>query len=115
MRRHLHLPVRPTSCSTSISSAGIFSLLPAALKAAGDNGGEREPGTEQASWREQKWYRGGVRVVTCVRACQRLAVVRLASHGLLLGARAAAVVGRRRSQGRINRDGRAKRVKKHPR
>ena len=92
MWRHLYLPVRPTSCSTSISSAGIFSLLPAALKAAGDNGGQGEPGTEQASWREQKWYRGGVWVVTCVRACQRLAVVRLAGHCLLLGA-GGAVVG----------------------
>ena len=95
MWRHLHLPVRPTSCSTSISSAGIFSLLPAALKAAGDNGGQGEPGTEQASWREQKWYRGDVRVVTCVRTCQRLAVVRLAGHGLLL-ARAARWLWQRR-------------------
>ena len=107
MRRHLHLPVRPTSCSTSISSAGIFSLLPAALKAAGDNGGQVSAGTEQASWRDQKWYRGGVRVVTCVRACQRLAVVRLASHGLLLGAGRGGgwQPQRRHAQGRINRDG----------
>lgn len=44
MWRHLHVPVRPTSCSTSFSSAGIFSLLPAALKAAGDNGGQGERG-----------------------------------------------------------------------
>jgi len=32
--RHLHLPVSPTSFSTSFSSAGILSLEPAALKAA---------------------------------------------------------------------------------
>jgi hypothetical protein len=44
-------------------------------------------GTEQASWRDQKWYCGDVRVVTCVRTCQRLAVVRHASHTSCLARR----------------------------
>lgn len=41
---HLHLPVCPSSCSTSASSGGILSwLLPAALKAAAAReGGRRE-------------------------------------------------------------------------